>query len=229
MALALTQLTEGGDAANKTAGQSYATASVSPTTGSITLLLVQLTATIANPTITGARSAWAVVNAVDWNTGASPVDTLCVFVGTGTVTAEAITITVADNTSSAQWKVIDVTGQHLTTPVVQSATDTTDSGTTTQPALAAFGNAANYTLLVFVVDLDGGTMSFEGSYVALGTAQGVSENRQLHAAYLAGNDTTPTGTFSASRDLASVALEIAPAAASTIPRKIHHYKTMGAA
>jgi hypothetical protein len=195
------------------AAGSYVTASVTPTSGALVLLFAYLGSTIADPTsVSGCGLTWAKVASVAWNSGAVPIDMLICYKGTGTPSAGAISVQVADNTTSGGWNVVQVTGQHATTPIVQSAVDTSDAEATTQPALAAFGHADNWTILGGVVDTTTGTLSFEGDYTQIGTTE-AGESKMIAVAYKQGNDTTPTMTYSSAlRDVASIALELAPAA-----------------
>jgi hypothetical protein len=208
----ITLLTQGSSAANIVTGANYPTAVVNPTAGAYIVLACAIGATIADPTIAGVATTWSKIRGVGWNTGAAPTDGLWFYKGVGPFTSGQITITVADSATNAEWYVFEVTDYHATTPIPQSASHTRDAGNTTQPALATFAHASNYTMLLAAADSSAAqTLTFEASYVQLGTDI-VGEARRVVLGYLAGNDTTPTATYSSSvRDLASLAMELAVA------------------
>lgn len=130
---------------------------------------------------------------------------------------------------------VDTTGTNGSGAIVQSATSksVTGSGTSSAVALAAFGNASNATVLFTAWTNTGGTtrtcspkagfteVHDTGSTYASGAAFAAIESQ-----FLAGNDTSPTGTWSAAGYILSVALEIkaAGAGATVAPLAMAHHR-----
>jgi hypothetical protein len=75
--------------------------------------------------------------------------------------------------------------------------------------LAAFADAANYTLITLCTDIGNSTFTPEAGYTHIGTTGATTR----YAAYLNGNDITPSATMT-SIEYAAYAYEIAPAAAA---------------
>src|SRR5687768_8782818 len=98
-----TLLTEGFDNANRTTGNAYTTASISPTSGALVLAGVVTTGNNDDPTLTGAGLTWAKLFEIPYDTAGTPTDRLCVFQGTGTPSAGAITITIGANHTNCVW------------------------------------------------------------------------------------------------------------------------------
>jgi hypothetical protein len=208
------QLTQGFDDTNRTTGDPYTTASITPTSGALTLICIQSAATIAALTVTGAGLTWAEVANVTYNTAASPADRLSIFRGTGTPSTGAVSIDQADSVTGCLWKVIEWTGQDGTTPIVQSPTNR-NAGTAVSVSLSAFGSANNGTFIVGAWDAAVRTWANEGgSWTDVGTqVSGTAPSNALMASWLAGNDTTPSATLSGGApDWGAIALEIAEAA-----------------
>lgn len=133
MALSITSLTEGIDTTNNPAS----TASVNPTSGSLTLAFIAYAvagggSTTSSDTVvpSGARGTWTLlghVNATDFvNVGRRG---MVLYAGTGSVASEAITITATTGSGTwteTAWSIIECTGQDGTTPydTAQGAGDT---------------------------------------------------------------------------------------------------------
>lgn len=205
-----TLLDDGLDNTNRAVGNSYTTASISPTNGALVLAVISTVGnnSAGSPALSGAGLTWTEVTHVSYDTGASPTDRITVFRGTGTPSAGAVSIAGAGNHTSCQWSIFELTGQHATTPIPQSPVNTGDAGTAISVSMGAFGSANNWTVLVVGRD-QGGTTTWD-SLTDIGTQQ-TGENTVLNVAYVAGNDSTPSGTASVARDWGAIALEIAEA------------------
>lgn len=205
MALAITQLTQASQGGTAT---SFATASVSPTSGGAVLLAVAMRsndlASMAGevPTVSGNGLTWAQVGTTLLYDASSRM-LFAVFKGTGTASAGVITLSTVSGRSLnvCIYEVAEVTGQGSNV-VVQSARATGTAGTINPGALAAFGSVNNYTLLLVTTDNNSATFTAEASYSTL-------TNQTTRAGfYLASNDTTPTCTQSGTTEWAAMGLEI---------------------
>lgn len=223
MALGISELTSSFDGTNRNNGNPYATASVSPTAGSVTLLLLNVLGDLVadgTPSVSGARGTWTLEKSQDYDTVGSPTDSLWVFKGTGSVTAEAISIDPGTSMQQLIWKVVELTGQHASTPVPQSASNAADDSNAIAVTLAAFADAGNGTLLVGGWDRPPSTWSNEGgSWVDIGSQEdGDSPGSSLMAAWLDGNDTSPTATITGGApEWGAIALELAVAVGGQVP------------
>jgi len=220
-------LTQNFDDTNRTTGDPYTTASITPTSGALTLICIQTAASLLDPTVTGAGLTWTILlsgaGGVSYNTVGSPGDRLMVFRGTGTPSTGAISINPADSVTGCLWKVVEWTGQDTTTPVVQSVTNRADNSTAVSVSLAAFGSANNGTFLVGAWNAAVRTWANEGgSWTNVSTqVSGTTPANALQASWLAGNDASPSATLSGgSPEWGAVALEIAAAAATAQPRRL---------
>lgn len=136
MALAVSTLTSGSDTTNNPCS----TASVNPTSGSLTLIWIGY-AVVGGGTTTstdtvvpsGARGTWTLLDDVSDNTHTTGRRGMRLYAGTGTVTNEAISITAtcgAGTWTETVWIVDEWTGVDGTTPYDASVSTGSGSGTT---------------------------------------------------------------------------------------------------
>jgi hypothetical protein len=209
MALAFNFLTEGTDGTNKSASESYATASVSPTAGSMVLLLTDCRSLAGDLTVTGCNLTWEKVTDLVYDLASH----LHIYKGTGTASTGAVTFVLADNATSGSHQLIEFTGHDTTTPIPQFAVNS-GSGNTISATLSTFGAAANWTLLWSGWNRALSTLVVEsGDWAAIGTEIS-GESMDNRGAYLDANDTSPTAAIAGGTpNWGCIALEIAEATA----------------
>lgn len=107
-----------------TGATTFSTASVTPSASAVTVVKVVIASQVgtSTPTISGARGTWTLVGS---QVNASGNSRVYVWVGTGTATTGAITVTRAstDTWGPALWTVEDYEGGHQTTPVRVGSTN----------------------------------------------------------------------------------------------------------
>lgn len=200
MALSISLLTSGIDTTNNPAS----TASVNPTSGSVTYLFVAYAVAGGGNgndgdsiTPSGARGTWTEMTQV-WNP--SSRRGMFLFRGTGTVTNEAISLSVSaagGTWTETAWNVIEVTGQDATP---DDAVVIADSLGSTQASTADVGTVDTGDAVLFGVWHETDEAVTATGFTGLGAVTGGSDVRTLHTFY---DDTTPdetpqTDTFTSS-------------------------------
>lgn len=209
MAITATTLTSNHSATNAT---SYATASISPTAGS-----VQIAVICANQSFGSAHSA-TVSGWTEISTGPT-FNTSYTIQAFWALTSGAQTITFnygANSMTSAIWCVQEFAGVDAVAPIRNPGTVTGVAATSATPSitLGAFSSAANGTFGVFAQD--GLTTSTPGTgFTELFDFQHSEsfDNRTLTSEWRADNSTTVGVTFSGANHYGGVACELVAAAA----------------
>ncbi len=122
-----------------------------------------------------------------------------------------IDITVVEKASAA-WKIWEIaSGFDSASPIVQSKLVSGGSGSVGSVNLDAFADAANNLCGVFVYQWAGAeAMAADGSLTELGVDETVlTPEHSQAAAYLVGEDTSPSMSWSASRNFGVIGFEIA--------------------
>lgn len=220
MPVAITNLGAGGGSGGLT---SYSTASVTPTGAVLLSVNAYQSAGSVNPpapTISGCGLTWTQVGTtVDYDTAGTDRSTMTAWVGTGTPTAGAITISFgATAVNRASWVIDDVTGASSTPIVTTNVQTAIGASATTLSATFpnAFGSASNAAWACF------GTQSASGTTFTAGsgwTAVGLSNTQSI--AFGATEKQTPAttttiaGSWSAAARCGLIGAEIAAASGST--------------
>jgi hypothetical protein len=117
--------------------------------------------------------------------------------------------------TAAAWACLDVTGQHATTPNVQSPTGTTATSADPAATLAAFADAVNNAGIFWIVSNNtGAAVTFEAGWTEVYDAV-LGGSVLIAVAYQIGEDTSPSGTITSAL-WGTLAGEIA-VAASALP------------
>lgn len=206
---------------NNTSGTddtSYATASISPTSGKTIAIMVHSrdnNTPFSVPTVTGVNMTWTqrvTKSQVNGNTG----NTVTILSGVSDGTAGVLTISFATTQARIGWGVIefdnlDTSGTNGADGFVQSATDGSNTGSgSVGPTLGAFSSADNATLAGFIMNGTNPSWTHEGGYteifdqVAESYCAGMVE-------FIASNDTSPSATMvmdEGTQEYAAVALEL---------------------
>lgn len=214
----IANLTSGNDAS--AGGTSFATASVSPTSGRYGLLTFKATrgpGPALPDTISGAWATWTRINDVIYDTGNDR--RLYAYLGSGSVANGAITVTFPSSNDAHVWSVDEVASAHASSPIVQSVPA---SGSSTTPAvtLAAFGGASNATFSVVSHSQDGGEQITVGTGFTELSDHGYTSAfaSRMQTQWRADNDTSVDATFATSNAWGMIGIEIAePAAAGGRP------------
>jgi hypothetical protein len=207
LAKTFTRLTDGSSTSTAT---SYASASISPASGSTLFsVFVARSANLASvatetPTITGVMGAWGDAGAGIQIFDASSRMFAQLFKGTGSVTAEAITYGTVSNRSLDRgvWYIVEVSATGAIS-VVQAAKATGNS-TSANLSLSAWADPANSLLLFVVTDTNTSDISAEGGHTALDSLGSTDR----FAAYLDGEDTSPTASLNPGREWVIFAVEL---------------------
>lgn len=227
MAITMNLLVGGLDEANAT---SYTTASITPTSNALVLFgvhHVRGSSPPATPTLTsnaGLNSIWTQIATEPYNTPTTPISRSILFrslhasPGSGTVTIDFGGETqVRAAWIVAEFLVVDTGGTNGSVALAQFATDVlTASGTTLAPILAAFGDAVNNATYIFACINNDTALNNEAGYTEISEQNPVTESFRTAAAWLLGQDTTPTYTFASSVG-AAIAVEIKAAVSGTHP------------
>lgn len=212
MAIAFNHLTNGSSA---TDASSYSTASVSPASNALVLawVITNRSGVSAAPTCSGNGLTWTQVATITFNTIASPNRRLTLFKALGaSPSAGAVTFDFGGNTQlNALWGVSEFSSVNTTTPVVQSATNATDSANGLTVTLAAFGSATNAAFGCFSNNNFGGGMTPGAGFTEIFDFSIAENNTRLQAEYQLAEDTTVDVSGWASNAGAGIAIEIAEA------------------
>lgn len=218
-ALAISSLASG----SNTSSNPASTASVNPTSGSVTYLFVGYAVEGGGTTVTGnsvtpsgARGTWTTIAHVEAQT-TSGLNRRGLFLvrGTGSVTNEAISITVnitgpGNVWTETMWSVIEVTGQDATpddTPVKNGAV----SGTTSSTADVGTVDAGD-AVIFGVIHETNEAVSATG-WTSLAEITGGTDIRTLHTYYDDSSpDETPNATWASSGTWGSIAFVVNAAA-----------------
>lgn len=150
MAITATSLTASSSTAN---AATYATASISPTTGRVLLAFVSMTgigAAVAT-TITGLSGTWTNIGGsyLPTSLGAGSYDCAALYctnyTGTGT-----LTLGNTDSATACVWDVIEIDGANTTTPIVTAATKKVDLGASVSTPTLTLDSPADSTNRAFV-------------------------------------------------------------------------------
>lgn len=228
MAVSASNLTSGSSAS---AGTSFSTTSVSPTSDRLILLFVYLrNGSSTNPTvssISGNSLTWVKVNSVTYDTTSSTRRSIEVWRALGTATSGAITITTTESETGAEWSVdefsgIDTSGTNGSGAIVQSVTNTgTGTGVNSLTVtLAAFGSSNNGTYGAFGNDTGSDTTTAGTGFTKIGSIANSNANVNSSSAteFRNDNDTSVdiTWSTSTSTDRGGIAIEIKAAASSLV-------------
>lgn len=206
--MTVSALTSGGDG---TYAFAYATASISPASGSRGLLYIESSPDNTDPTaptsISGAYATWTLkASKLD-----HPSNTkYWVYEGTGAVSSSAVTIsfgTTGDERFGCNWIVLQATD--VADPAYVQSVFATGTGTTASGTLAAFASGSNGAIIFGNVADNGETITPGTGWTSIvqngATAFGAS---LLYAAWRADNDTSPDFTWGASLDWVLYAEEL---------------------
>jgi len=224
MAIAFTLKTHG---TSGTAGQSYNTASWTPSAN--TLYLIVMSAYGATPnthSASGNGLTWHSYANVDFESVASPIHRLSILYSMGaSPSAGATTLSIGGSGNlDCLWQVIEVTGTDTTGvdgagALVQSNTAKSDSAASSSPTLSALGDAANNAVFQAAsVGTTGGSWTAGTGYTLVGVSGGESEGTQgenINSQYKVPGTTTPSISWNGTVTLASIAIEIKAASSGT--------------
>ena len=206
MAIAISLLTSGIEPTTNPS----TTDAVNPTAGSVTYLFIAYAVegggtAINSDTVTptGARGTWTQDEKIADDTDGSGRRGSTLWIGTGTVTNEAITITatMTGTWTETAWIVVEVTGADGTTP---NDTPQKVSNTGTSATLPSLGTAGASDAVLWAVHHEEGDESVTATgWTAVGAVVGTNASndiRTLHGFYdLTSPDVTPaTDTFTSS-------------------------------
>ena len=199
MALAVTNLTSGSNTTNNPS----TTASINPTSGSLTLCWIGAAVagggtTTAMDTFvpSGARGTWTFVDDVDDSNNRR---TMRLYAGTGTVTNEAVTITAtcgAGTWTETMWVIDEWTGQDTSTPYDASTSNfVTNATTVTATDVGTPGAGDAVTFGIMRDTSEALTTNPPTGLTALGSASGGTDVRILQSFYDSTDPWTETPVF----------------------------------
>lgn len=207
----------------------YTTASVSPTAGRVQFIAVvgnETGSTPAVPTVTGAGLTWSLVTSQTYNDNAGTFTRrVCLFVGSGTPSTGALTITFAATQLRCGWAVVEFTNVDTVSPVVQSASTRleTDTPNFSGLSLSTYSHASNAGFAIFSTDVTNATTQ-EAGWTEL--VDQFSDTLGLEVAWTATPDTTITATSGGNADWGVIACELRNAGlATTIDVKHNQMRT----
>jgi hypothetical protein len=226
LAITHSALTSGTNATNL---DSYATASITPTSNRLVLAAIAVTDTTTplQPTLTGCGLTWVEVATVAFNTIASPTYRVSVYRAMGaSPSSGAVTIDLAGNVhTTCAWSIVefdgvDTTGTNGSGAVVQSATNSEDNDAdqAISVTLSAFGAADNRPYFTGLANrFSAVNWTKESGYTDLHQVAVGAENLSLFTAWHdSATDTSPSATVGvANLELGAIALEIKAAAGGT--------------
>jgi len=166
----------------------------------------------AAPSVSGHGLTWTQLptnSPFDYDTSGATKSAGYVFIGTGTPTSGALTITFGSTVHIVR-AVLDSATNLAASPVVQSAkTAANTTGTSNAPLLGTFADPTNNMVWHAAWhDSAGNAMTVKAGFTALGTAAGGGQNARLQTQWREGADTTPTFTWLASLVNGGIAVEL---------------------
>lgn len=222
MAITITNLTADGDTTDRGSGNPYQTASVTLEAGRLYFLAAaaQQVDTPLTPTVSSTGATWTLVEAVDYQTIASPDIRICIF--SGTVASQqtgAISMEYSSTMACAIWSVDEVQGHNTGSPVVQKPENRADTGTSFAITMASFADATNNAMYAVVGKSSTEATTKEAGHTLLAddSVAGASATVHLTVVWQLGEDTAVTFTTASSRFWGGIALEIAAASGGEPP------------
>ena len=191
----------------------HTTASITPT-GPVLLWVQNTRFSPATPTVSGCGLTWTQIATRTFDTVAAPGSRLTAFLGTGTPTTGALTITISPAPFATSWVVVNVTGA-ATTPLVQSKTNAVDGGSVNAWAVtldtAPTANNAIVSGNVIVTSAPaGGVLSPEAGWTELAEAGHPDPGVRIQAQWtLASDQSAGVSVASGTPPWAGIAVELA--------------------
>lgn len=209
---------------------SFNTANISP--GANMLILVEVHSkddgAATTPTLSGCTMTWVQVATVNFNGGSSSV-TLFRSLSATPGSACALTIDFSGSTQQEiswiihQWDGVDTSGTNGSGAIVQSATNSAETGMSLSVTLAAFGDAVNNAAVGFFGRNGSGAPTVgAGGYTLLGDF--LPNARRASAEYLIGQDTSVDMSWATNNAMGGVAVEVKSASGANIPRAMYQYR-----
>lgn len=196
MAITITKLTSG---TTTTDGTSAATASITPSSGKVVVIIFAYRDSAVTPTVSGCGLTWTLINGITgiygyWGIASSP--------STGAIT---MTFT-GDAFTSCAWSVWEIGGSNIGFPIVQSVTDG-KSGTNGSLLLNAFKSVDNATFAGFAHH--SAEASTEGSgFTEIDDVNVATNAVGLITEWKASNDTTPDASWATSANWVGIGFEV---------------------
>lgn len=202
-------LTAAGDDSNKTTGNTYVTASISPTPNAQICIALLLVGGITAPTsVIGNGITYSLVASITFDTVATPTAQLRFYKGSSeSPSAGVITITIGANQIGATWSVFEFTGYDVATPFPQFPTNRADTNATVSVSMGAFDSSNNGTLLIASSNLSN-TYTDTSPLSSVSSTTGASPSRSLNVAYAGENVATPTTTLNTARNWGAIGIEV---------------------
>lgn len=216
-----------GSGSDTTGTTSYTTGSIAFVNGRSYVLATCATGTSsATPTVSGTGTGtWGATTptSVSFNPVSGTTTRLNGFLYhcAGDVT-ETLSIVYGSSRTNCLWIVAEITGQDTSGFLVQGDAANSNSVTSVQGmtnnamSLAAFADAVNNGLLLFVAIANNSNISAAGSLSELGEVSDAAPNFRLAAYWQVGEDTTPDATFTSS-NAGALAFELKAAASAGQP------------
>jgi hypothetical protein len=191
MAISATHLTTNSDTANLTTGQTYASASISPTAGALLLVATTVAFSTGTPQVTPSGLSLSFALATDgvtnatrlWDSSTKRLSVWYAITG-GSPGSGAITLTTDGDTTGGQWSISEVTGVDLASPFVQVVT-----AATTTVTLAAFADATNHAAYGAFGGTTNGAATAGTGFTLLGTSGSGTPPRNILSEWRLGEDT----------------------------------------
>ena len=200
---------------------SYNTASVSPTDEVVLVAVSTFESSTNQPdisSVSGLGLTWTEVGSVLHDSTGGDRGTTFLWVGKGTPSTGAVTISFTSSVRRCAWIVTDVTGADSGAgTIVQAYTNSTNqSGSSATGTLSAFADATNNGSFLCVGIQVSGTTDIgtpEAGWTELAEAN--QSYGRIAAAYKVGEDTSPSYSWTGSGKYGIIAVEIAAAAVGT--------------
>lgn len=220
MAITVSNLTSG---SSSSAGSSFVTASISPSSNKLILLSVYIrNGSSVNPTvssISGNGLTWERVNSITYDTSSTSRRTIELWRALGTASSGTITINTSESETGAEWIVdeltgIDTAGTNGSGAIVQSTTNS-NTGTGVDNltvTLGTFSGSNNATYGFFANDTGSDNTTAGTSFTRIGNVADSNANVNSSSAteFRSDNDTSVDITWSStsSTDRGGIAIEI---------------------
>lgn len=153
---------------------------------------------------------WTMIRDVDTEQPATIRSNLSVWWAIGDGSTGVVTLTYADAQTSCGARMVQISGTDTTTPIVQSAETGPSAGTSISVTLASFEDASNNMTFIAVGQwAPAETMAADGSLTELDDdITTTAPTTSVATSYLLGQDTTPSMSWSTSKDAGGIAIEI---------------------
>jgi len=214
-----------------TDGTEFTTASISPASNALVLLLVRgrrSNGLGSSPTVSGNGLTWVEIVSVGFELVSTGWCRLSLFRAMG-VSPSSGTVSInysGGNLNCCFWSIVqfegvDTSGTNGSGAVIQSATNAQDSGTTLTVTLSAFSDPGNATYGGFSISKATEAINPGSGFTEFAEAQGTgtsADSGTIQSEYLLGNDTSVDASWATSaNDSGGIAVEIKAALAAAVP------------